>query len=224
MQKYAINEVFESIQGEGEYTGRPAIFIRLQGCDVGCAWCDTKHSWLQDKDKELSVGQLTQKREESDTWSWFTQEQLFDLLLQRGYQAKLVVLTGGEPAAVDLQALSSSLIAAGFKVQLETSGTYEINIHSDAWVTVSPKLNMKGKLPILTSALLRANEIKHPVATEKDIDNLKELLTLLPKGSSTKVCLQPISCKPRATQLAITHCIKENWRLSVQLHKYLGVE
>jgi len=224
VQKYAINEVFQSIQGEGEFTGLPAIFVRLQGCDVGCAWCDTQHSWHIDPDNELSVSQLSNKSQEGDSWAWLTQHQLFDLFIARGYQAKLIVLTGGEPAAVDLLALSSCFHDAGFAIQLETSGTYPIKINDAAWVTVSPKVNMKGKLPVLTQALERANEIKHPVATEKDIDNLKQLLSGISNLKAKKISLQPISCKKRATELAIKHCIKENWRLSVQLHKYLGVE
>ncbi|STL83083.1 7-carboxy-7-deazaguanine synthase; queosine biosynthesis [Escherichia coli] len=40
--QYPINEMFQTLQGEGYFTGVPAIFIRLQGCPVGCAWCDTK--------------------------------------------------------------------------------------------------------------------------------------------------------------------------------------
>ena len=40
-----INEIFDTIQGEAYFTGTPATFIRLQGCPVGCAWCDTKHTW-----------------------------------------------------------------------------------------------------------------------------------------------------------------------------------
>ena len=41
-----INEMFETIQGEGAHTGIPSIFVRLQGCPVGCPWCDTKHTWV----------------------------------------------------------------------------------------------------------------------------------------------------------------------------------
>ena len=41
----SINEMFETIQGEGAHTGIPSIFVRLQGCPVGCPWCDTKHTW-----------------------------------------------------------------------------------------------------------------------------------------------------------------------------------
>ena len=42
---YPVNEIFQSIQGEATFTGTPSIFVRLQGCPVGCAWCDTKHTW-----------------------------------------------------------------------------------------------------------------------------------------------------------------------------------
>lgn len=90
-------------------------------------------------------------------------------------------------------------------------------------VTVSPKVAMKGKLPVLDSALLRANEIKHPVATSKDIDQLDELLSRANVPISTIIALQPISQKERATQLCIDTCIARNWRLSIQTHKYLSI-
>ncbi len=48
--QYPINEMFQTLQGEGYFTGVPAIFIRLQGCPVGCSWCDTKHTWEKDAD------------------------------------------------------------------------------------------------------------------------------------------------------------------------------
>ena len=46
-----INEIFDTIQGEAFYTGTPATFIRLQGCPVGCHWCDTKHTWSEGTEK-----------------------------------------------------------------------------------------------------------------------------------------------------------------------------
>jgi 7-carboxy-7-deazaguanine synthase len=82
---------------------------------------------------------------------------------------------------------------------------------------------MKGKLPVLDSALLRANEIKHPVATQKDIDQLDELIERAQVSDKTTIALQPISQKPRATQLCIDVCVARNWRLSIQTHKYLSI-
>jgi 7-carboxy-7-deazaguanine synthase len=82
---------------------------------------------------------------------------------------------------------------------------------------------MRGGYPILASAMKRANEIKHPVATEQHVDDLKKLLSEH-NVENTPVYLQPISQKSRATQLAIDTCIANNWRLSVQVHKYLGIE
>lgn len=53
--QYPINEMFQTLQGEGYFTGVPAIFIRLQGCPVGCAWCDTKHTRDKLADREVSL-------------------------------------------------------------------------------------------------------------------------------------------------------------------------
>jgi 7-carboxy-7-deazaguanine synthase len=70
--------------------------------------------------------------------------------------------------------------------------------------------------------LARANEIKHPVAMEKHIEELQALLALI-DCSNKLVYLQPISQKAKATALAIEMCKQHNWRLSVQVHKYLGI-
>src|SRR4051794_25490444 len=53
-ETFAVNEVFESIQGEARHAGTPSVFVRLQGCAVGCPWCDTKHTWAADPDQEVS--------------------------------------------------------------------------------------------------------------------------------------------------------------------------
>jgi organic radical activating enzyme len=53
IMQYPINEMFQARRGY--FTGVPAIFIRLQGCPVGCAWCDTKHTWDKLADREVSL-------------------------------------------------------------------------------------------------------------------------------------------------------------------------
>jgi 7-carboxy-7-deazaguanine synthase len=221
--KYKINELFETIQGEGAFTGQPSIFIRLQGCPVACSWCDTKHTWDINLEDEVNTSAMLTKKEESQTWSALSITDVLAVITAQGYQAKHIVITGGEPAMVDLLPLCEALEQQGLSCQLETSGTFELHVSDKCWVTVSPKVNMKGGYKILNSAMLRANEIKHPVATEQHVDDLKALL-VEHNIVDTQVYLQPISQKERATALAIKTCIENNWRLSVQVHKYLGIE
>ncbi len=219
-----INEMFETIQGEGAHTGIPSIFVRLQGCPVGCPWCDTKHTWTLDDAFLTTADSVLNKSEESEAFFSIDDDALQRLFSQQGYVAKHVVLTGGEPCMYDLRRLTTSLHDAGFTTQIETSGTYEVQCDPRTWVTVSPKVNMKGGMPILDSALNRANEIKHPVAMQRHIDELDALLARCESLTGVEVCLQPISQQARATALAVETCIARNWRLSLQTHKYIGIE
>lgn len=220
---YKINEIFQTLQGEGGFTGQPSIFIRLQGCPVGCSWCDTKHTWETKPALEIPVNDLLAKTQETEQWSELSPTQILALFSEQKYQAKHVVITGGEPCMFDLIPLCQQLEQQGYSTQIETSGTFEIITTDKCWVTVSPKVNMRGGYPVLASALKRANEIKHPVATEQHVDDLKALL-IKHNVQDTPIYLQPISQKQRATELAIQTCIENNWRLSVQVHKYIGIE
>ncbi len=187
--QYPINEMFQTLQGEGYFTGVPAIFIRLQGCPVGCAWCDTKHTWEKLEDREVSLFSILAKTKESDKWGAASSEDLLAVIGRQGYTARHVVITGGEPCIHDLL----------------------------------PKLNMRGGYEVLSQALERANEIKHPVGRVRDIEALDELLATLTDDKPRVIALQPISQKEDATRLCIDTCIARNWRLSMQTHKYLNI-
>ena len=237
MTTLLVNEIFETIQGEGSFTGTPSIFVRLQGCPVGCPWCDTKHTWAVNVQDEVNSDAIFIKSGDSPTYFTTQSNALLPLLLQQGYTARHIVITGGEPCMFDLREFTSAAHEAGFSTQIETSATYEVHCHKDTWVTVSPKINMKGGMPILSQAMQRANEIKHPVAIQKHIDELDALLAANNLVSARVgqinttdtlhtvplIYLQPISQQQRATHLAVKTCIERNWRLSVQLHKYIGV-
>lgn len=219
---YQINEIFETIQGEASFTGTPAIFVRLQGCPVGCAWCDTKQTWQSNDTFLVSLEQTVEKKADSEYWANASAEQILALFKARGYQAKHVVITGGEPCLFDLTSLCNTLHQAGYSTQIETSGTFEILAPAQTWVTVSPKINMRGGYAVLKSAMQRADEIKHPVAMQKHVDELEALFEQT--GVTPKlIYLQPISQKAKATKLAIDTCKAKNWRLSVQVHKYIGI-
>ena len=215
--------MFETIQGEGAHTGIPSIFVRLQGCPVGCPWCDTKHTWEINDELIVAPRQVIDQAEESETYFVADDESLLSLFKQEGYVATHVVITGGEPCMYDLRRLTTMLHNNGFTTQIETSGTFEVLCDDRTYVTVSPKINMRGGFEVLTSALERANEIKHPIAMQKHIDELDALLANV-SLEGKQVCLQPISQQARATQLAVETCIARNWRLSLQTHKYIGIE
>jgi len=88
---------------------------------------------------------------------------------------------------------------------------------------VSPKVNMRGGYDVIAQALQRADEVKHPVGRQRDIDELELLLSTLKDDKSRIIALQPISQKDAATRLCIETCIARNWRLSMQTHKYLNI-
>ena len=166
MTQFPINEIFQSVQGEGSFTGVPSIFVRFQGCPVGCPWCDTQHTWVVDEAQQIPIHDLAKKSQDAPTYSGFSLADLLAEFTRREYTAHHVVITGGEPCMHDLVLLTTGLIEAGYSVQIETSGTFDIRVHADTFVTVSPKINMPGKYPVLETALQRANEIKHAVAMQ----------------------------------------------------------
>lgn len=221
---YKVNEVFQSIQGEGAFTGVPSIFIRLQGCPVGCPWCDTQHTWDIPPEKEQSATQILLKTSDAETWFATSAEQLLQLVNDQGYTAKHIILTGGEPCLYNLNPLTSLFLEKGYSIQIETSGTFGLKAHPDTWVTVSPKINMKGGYEVRPELLQAADEIKHPIAMEKHIEELDTLLEGIKLKHNCLIYLQPISQQQRATELAVKICIERNWRLSLQTHKFIGIE
>ncbi|WP_020560688.1 7-carboxy-7-deazaguanine synthase QueE [Thiofilum flexile] len=216
LMKYPINEFFTSIQTEAIFSGTPAFFIRMQGCEVGCGWCDTKHTWSILPQHIISIAELSAKSVDSETYTYLDEQALLALAEQSN--VKHVVITGGEPCQYDLRPLSNLLIEKGFSVQIETSGTADILAHPHTWVTVSPKINMSGNKALLLDTLKKANEIKMPVGKEDDIYQLKQLPI-----QGKLVYLQPLSLSPKATDLCITTAIKEGWQVSIQWHKMVDI-
>src|SRR5688572_20754174 len=141
----AVMEDFYTLQGEGFHQGKPAYFVRLGGCDVGCVWCDVKDSWEPGKHPVFEAEEIT---------GWL-----------KDNASKRVVVTGGEPLMYDLRALCDRIHAAGFQTYLETSGAYPLSGTWD-WICVSPK---KFKAP-LVEVLEKANELKVVVFHKSDFD------------------------------------------------------
>lgn len=118
-------ETFVSLQGEGPFTGRRSLFIRLAGCNLRCPFCDTKYSWDPGNAREMSIEEL--------------------VVLTGKTNPSLVVITGGEPLLQRraLEELVRILYRLGYSVQVETNGTLEApepgSPLSQAFFVVSPK-------------------------------------------------------------------------------------
>lgn len=117
-----IAETFYSIQGEGATAGLPSVFVRLQGCSVGCGWCDTKYSWDPAGGHEVSLPGLLDEI--------------------AAFPCRRVVVTGGEPLESPLFGpLAAALAERGYAVEVETSGTREPP--ADAAATIQWNVSVK---------------------------------------------------------------------------------
>jgi len=193
-----IMEQFYSIQGEGFYSGRPAYFIRIAGCDVGCVWCDVKESWDANEHEILSVASIVSKVKET--------------------KADFIVVTGGEPAMYDLSALTKELKAINCEIAIETSGVYPLSGTID-WVCFSPK---KFKAPT-ESIYSQADELKIIIFNKHDFAWAEEHASKL--SPDCKLYLQTEWSKREQLLPLIIEYVKENpkWTLSTQTHKYIDV-
>ncbi len=228
-----VNEVFPTVQGEATWTGTPSLFIRLQGCAVGCPWCDTKHTWLLaspaghagDGEKRVwrvPAAIMLAKTGSNGAYSDMEVSELVGLAAKS--KCKHIVITGGEPCDHDLTELTRGIIENARKtVQIETSGTAQVRVAPRTWVTISPKIDMPGGKVVLPQALERADEIKMPVGKMADVEKLEALLTKHAPSGRQMIWLQPLSQSEKATALCVKMATERGWRISIQTHKYLGV-
>ncbi|MFT5859344.1 MAG: 7-carboxy-7-deazaguanine synthase [Flavobacteriaceae bacterium] len=193
-----IMESFYTIQGEGNYSGRAAYFIRLAGCDVGCVWCDVKESWNASDHPLLSIESLVQSTVDSGT--------------------RLCVITGGEPAMYDLSTLVNKLKSHGIEVAIETSGCYELSTKLD-WYCFSPK---KFKAPV-EQAYSAANELKVIISHPSDFNWAEGHAKKV--NDNCVLYLQPEWSKQERFLPLIIEYVKEhpNWRISLQTHKFMNI-
>jgi 7-carboxy-7-deazaguanine synthase len=197
-----ITEIFHSIQGEGFHAGTSAVFIRGTGCNLACDFCDTDFS----------------PRER------LTPLEIADRIA--GFPCRFVVLTGGEPTiqAKGFRALVHLLHERGYYVTLETNGTSADTLGAD-WVTVSPKLSQKGAWVMRSGQELKlvyeSQDLGFYEASEFDHYFLqpKEIRTAQWGGGERDVAATRDEWK-KTSQAVMAH---PRWKLSIQLHKELGM-
>lgn len=191
-------EDFYTIQGEGRHAGKPAYFIRLGGCDVGCAWCDAKYTWNPRLYPPTDIGTIVGRA--------------------AACAAQAIVITGGEPLIYPLEPLTAALKERGLQIFLETSGSHRFSGRFD-WVCLSPK----RKQPPLDEAFGRAHELK--VIVESDDDFAWAERNAARVGRSCLLYLQPEWSVAERMMPAIVEYAKAHpqWNISIQTHKYMRI-
>ena len=194
-------ESFYTIQGEGFHTGKPAFFIRLGGCDVGCRWCDSKESWNPDRFPPVEIETIVSQAAATP--------------------ARAIVITGGEPMNYPLDMLCNMLKEYGLEIFLETSGSSPMSGHFD-WICLSPKRNKPPKEEFFRVA----DELKVIVETPADFEWAEEnRRKILEVQSSCLFYLQPEWSRMKIVAPYIIDYVKEHpeWNISIQAHKFLHI-
>lgn len=219
-----VHSTFYTIQGEGPFAGRPAVFIRLAGCNLQCPGCDTEYT---------SQRKLKTPAEIYEDICW---------LLPQNFQVEpIVVITGGEPFRQNLEPLILKLADNNLTVQIETNGGLEIplEVAMRATVVCSPKTSLINR-----RNLNRIDALKYVLHADSVCSEDGLPLTALDHSNSGKVFRpdfnnwdfeqKPIYVQPmdshntvqneRNQQAAVDSCLKFGYTLQLQIHKIIGVE
>ena len=197
MNAYKINEIFHSLQGEGFHSGTPAVFVRFSGCNLRCEFCDTQHQ----QGTKMSLQTIVSEVNKYPT-------------------APLLVLTGGEPSLfIDEEFVSALKTGTGKMIAIETNGTRELPQNID-WVTLSPKSAFAGG-EAEYCVLTRCDELK-VVYLGQDLSQYDMIETA---HRFLQPCYSPDAtlCRQYMQECVEAVMSHPQWRLSLQIHRYLGI-
>lgn len=196
---YPIVEIFHSVQGEAYHAGVPHVFIRFGTCNLRCEWCDTDFMTFSSMSAVDILGEVMK------------------------YDCQRIIFTGGEPMLHDLWPLHRLLKARGYNLSIETNGTIEVPEGLLDWICVSPKDQMYPEVKIRQRT---GDELKC-VYVGQDLTMYDDL-----RQGFKHVFLQPCYMEAESVEwngknFAETEEVVKNnngWRLSLQTHKWMGVD
>ena len=203
-------EIFYSIDGEGKRAGELAVFIRLAGCNLKCAWCDTAYSQDCNAGQEMAIDEIVKE--------------------VRKYRCPNITITGGEPLIhKDIEYLLHELDYFGFDVNVETNGTIDIERYKkfeNVWFTMDYKTDSSGmneKMQNNNYLKLRKQDVlKMVVGSKKDLEQALEVIKNC-AGVECKIYLSPVF--EMIEPVEIVDFMKNNHltyvKVQLQLHKII---
>jgi len=208
-QKLQIVEIFPTLQGEGPFTGHPAVFVRLGGCNLACNFCDTEFEDFEPLLLKQIVADIGAKAIE-----------------HHERVRRLVVITGGEPLRQNIVPLCEQLLANGFTVQIETNGTVWRPLPEGVHIICSPKVS-EGQYHTLRPDLLsRVHALKFIISDARA--DYREVGEVGQNGRDIPVYVQPMDeydANKNAANLARAAMLaqRDGYLLSLQTHKIMGI-
>ncbi len=220
-----VSEIFLTVQGEGPSVGKPAIFLRLGGCNLTCTWCDTPYTWdgkrynLKDELKRTTLRDILDKIE--------------SLRYAMDYSKPILVVTGGEPLLHQhvLSRLLFNLSHLVNSIEVETNGTLppneEMRYHVDQW-NVSPKLSNSGRVSAFEfpfDHLSNRSILKFVCKTATDLYEVEGWFVENRNRANVKtarVYIQPEGITSEqiaeSSKQLVEGVIKHGWTLGTRLH------
>lgn len=211
-------KIFATIQGEGPFSGHPAVFIRLNGCNLRCHFCDTEFS--QKTDPMMTIEEIrTRVLEERSKGKY-----------------RLAVITGGEPTLQPLDKLIAMLQSLDMQIQLETNGLFWQQCLEHCFVVVSPKtvavnpqhITKWSTFKYIIKAGQTSEEDGLPLYCTQTIGEKKKLFRP-PFGAGIAIYLSPMDEYDaelnKANRAAVSEIAQKfGYIAGVQLHKIMEVE
>ncbi|WP_347938931.1 7-carboxy-7-deazaguanine synthase QueE [Rickettsia oklahomensis] len=209
--KLEVKSIFKTIQGEGIFVGSPAIFVRLGGCNLACNFCDTEF-------ENFDLVDITEILNKVESLA---------LNSKNEKSINLVVITGGEPLRQPISLLCQKLLDRDFKVQIETNGTLYRSLPNAVSIICSPKAGKTGYTKIREDFLSQISAVKFIVA--KNILEYSFIPEVGQTAYNIPVFVQPMDqnnpkLNDENNALAVKLALESGARLSLQTHKFLGIE
>lgn len=210
--KILVNEIFESIDGEGYHAGFPTVFFRVVGCNLRCSWCDSKYTFEAERESR-----------------WMSVKEAVDAV--NAFELNHITITGGEPLLEENKEWMTEfirvLLLSGYEVDVETNGSiyyeYWKNTFKDKPLVLiadwkAPSSKMNNFMLVSNLDILDEHDIIKIVVTDNDFEEVEKIIAKKPKAT---IYLSPVFGQvtmEKIPEFVLKHK-HSNIRCQIQIHK-----